>query len=127
MARSPANLFKAFERNEFVAATIVVQRMLAATLGLAVLLAGFGGGGGGDHVLDRALARLALSMRLFRARLGWPRMIRPADARREICKRSLTVTARDIFGLVLARADLLLLGTLATDAVVGQYGSPSHG
>ena len=127
MARSPANLFEAFERNELVAATIVVQRMLAATLGLAVLLAGFGVVAVAITYSIGALARFALSMQLLRTRLGWPRMIRPADARREIRKRSLTFTAQDIFGLVLARADVLLLGTLATDAVVGQYGSPSHG
>ena len=38
-------------------------------------------------------------------------------------RRSLTFTAQDAFGLVLARADVLLLGALATDAVVGLYGS----
>jgi O-antigen/teichoic acid export membrane protein len=49
--------------------------------------------------------------------------MRPADVRLEIRRKSLTFTAQDIFGLVLARADVLLLSALATDAVVGQYGS----
>jgi len=123
MARSPANLFQAFERGELVASTIVVQRLLAAMLGLAALLAGFGVVAVATTYSFGALVRFAMSMQLLRTRLGWPRMIRPRDVRREIRKRSLTFTAQDIFGLVLARADILLLGALATDAVVGQYGS----
>ncbi len=123
MARSPSNLFEAFERNDLVAKTIVVQRVLAATLGLAVLLAGYGVVAVAITYSLGTLAQFALAMRLLGTHLGWPRMIRPADVRREIRKQSLTFTAQDVFGLVLARADILLLGALATDAVVGLYGS----
>jgi O-antigen/teichoic acid export membrane protein len=47
----------------------------------------------------------------------------PAASRRELRSKSLPFTAQDIFGLVISRADILLLSALATTAVVGLYGS----
>lgn len=123
MARTPMNVFNAFERGELVASTIVVQRVLAAVLGLAVLFAGFGVVAVAVTYSLGAVVRLAMSLDLLRRRLRWPAMVTPHDARREIRKRSLPFTTQDIFGLVLARADVLLLAALATDAVVGQYGA----
>jgi len=67
-----------------VASTIVVQRLLAAMLGLAVLLAGFGVVAVAITYSLGALVRLAMSMPLLRTRLAWPRMIWPPDVRREI-------------------------------------------
>lgn len=123
MARSPVKVFEAFERNELTAAGIVVQRLLAAALGLAVLVAGFGVVAVSITYSLGGVVRFALSMHLLRTRLIWPRMAFPKPERTEIRKRSLTFTAQDIFGLVLARADVLLLSALATNAVVGLYGS----
>lgn len=123
MARTPANVFQAYERSDLVATPIVVQRLLAAALGLAVLAAGYGVVAVSIAYSLGAVVRFAMSMYLLRTRLGTPERLRPVDTRREIRKRSLTFTAQDIFGLVLARADVLVLGALATDAVVGQYGS----
>ena len=123
MARTPTSVFEAFERAELVAAAIVAQRTIAAVLGLAVLFAGFGVVAVAVTFSLGALVRLVLAMALMRRRLRWPRWIRPAGTRLEIRRRSLTFTAQDIFGLVLARADVLLLAALATDAVVGQYGA----
>ena len=123
MARTPTSVFEAFERGELVAIAIVVQRMIAAVLGLAVLFAGFGVVAVAITFALGALVRLVLALALMRRRLRWPRWIRPADTRLEIRRKSLTFTAQDIFGLVLARADVLLLAALATDAVVGQYGA----
>jgi O-antigen/teichoic acid export membrane protein len=123
MARTPMNVFNSFERGELVALGIVAQRTVAALLGLAVLFAGFGVVAVAITYSLGAVVRFALSMSLLRSRLRWPRWVRPADVRLEIRRKSLTFTAQDIFGLVLARADVLLLSALATDAVVGQYGS----
>jgi O-antigen/teichoic acid export membrane protein len=123
MARTPMNVFNSFERGELVAVGIVAQRTVAAVLGLAVLFAGFGVVAVAITYSLGAVVRFALSMSLLRTRLRWPSWVRPADVRLEIRRKSLTFTAQDIFGLVLARADVLLLAALATDAVVGQYGS----
>ena len=123
MARTPANVFTAFERGELVAIAIVVQRMLAAVAGLALLFAGYGVVAVAIAFSAGAVIRFVLSMAFVRSRLGWPRVEAPMEARRDIRKHSMTFTAQDIFGLVLMRADVLILAALATDAVVGQYGS----
>jgi O-antigen/teichoic acid export membrane protein len=123
MARTLQSVFNAFERGELVASPIVAQRMFAAALGVALLYAGFGVVEVSIAYSLGALVRLLLSLHLLRRRLGWPAMIAPEDVRREIRRRSLTFTGQDIFGLVLARADVLILAALTTDAVVGQYGA----
>src|SRR5829696_2980246 len=123
MARTPANVFIAFERSELVAIAIVVQRMLAAAAGLALLFAGYGVVAVAIAFSAGGVIRFALSMALVRSRLGWPPVEAPPEARRDLRKHSMTFTAQDLFGLVLMRADVLLLGALAADAVVGQYGS----
>jgi O-antigen/teichoic acid export membrane protein len=123
MARTMQNVFNAFERGELAASPIVAQRLVAAALGVALLLAGYGVVEVAIAYSLGALVRLLLSLDLMRRRLVWPAMIAPVDVRREIRRRSLTFTTQDVFGLVLARADVLLLAALATDAVVGQYGA----
>ena len=123
MARTMQSVFNAFERSELVAWAIVAQRIVAATLGVALLLAGFGVVLVAIAFALGALVRLLLSLELLRRRLHWPAMVAPEDVRREIRRHSLTFTTQDLFGLVLARADVLLLAALTTDAVVGQYGA----
>ena len=123
MARTTQNVFNAFERGELVAATVVAQRVAAAVAGLAALLAGLGVVAVAITFSLGAFVRLLLSLSLLRRHVRWPRMATPDDVRREIRRRSLTFTAEDLFGLVVARADVLLLAALATDAAVGQYGA----
>ena len=116
MARTMQSVFNAFERSELVAWAIVAQRIVAATLGVALLLAGFGVVLVAIAFALGALVRLLLSLELLRRRLHWPAMVAPEDVRREIRRHSLTFTTQDLFGLVLARADVLLLAALTTDA-----------
>ena len=123
LERTLLNTFNAFERGELVALTIVTQRLVTAALGLALLFAGFGVVAVALAYLAGATIRLAMSIYLLSRRLRWPERVMPRDVRREIRRRSLTFTAQDIFGLVLARADVLILAALASDAVVGLYGS----
>ena len=123
MARTFQNVFNAFERGELVALSIVAQRMIAAVAGIALLFLGFGIVAVACAYSLGAVIRLVVSAELLRKRLRWPQMIQPADVRREIRARSLTFTTADLFGLVLARADVLLLAALAADAAVGQYGA----
>jgi O-antigen/teichoic acid export membrane protein len=123
LARTLVNVFNAFERGELVAYSIVLQRLSSAALGLALLFAGYGVVAVALAYLLGAVLRLIQSFYLLHRRLGTPRRVLPADVRLVIRKRSLTFTAQDIFGLVLARADVLLLAALASDSVVGLYGS----
>lgn len=123
MARTAEGVFDAFERGELVATAIVVQRVLAASAGIAVLVAGYGVVAVAITYSLGALVRAVVSVQLMRRRVRWPRMVAPADTRREIRRRSLPFTTQDLFSLVLNRADVLLLAALAADAVVGQYGA----
>jgi O-antigen/teichoic acid export membrane protein len=123
LARTFMNVFNAFERGELVAATIVAQRLVAAAAGIALLLAGYG-------VVEVAAAwsvgaavRVGMSAWLLVRRVGRPRATLPPAPRLELRRRSLPFTTQDLFGLVLARADVMILAALATDAVVGRYGS----
>src|SRR3954452_20449447 len=123
LERTLLNTFNAFERGELVAYTIVSQRLTTAVLGLGLLFAGYGVVAVALAYLLGAAIRLLMSVFLLYRRLRAPTRTMPADVRLEIRRRSLTFTAQDIFGLVLARADVLVLAALASDSVVGLYGS----
>jgi len=123
LERTLLNTFNAFERGELVAFTIVAQRLTTAGLGLALLFAGYGVVAVALAYLLGAAIRLSMSVFLLYTRLRAPARTMPRDVRLEIRRRSLTFTAQDIFGLVLARADVLVLAALASDSVVGLYGS----
>jgi O-antigen/teichoic acid export membrane protein len=123
LARTPMNVFNAIERGEIVALTIIAQRFFAAAAGLAVLFAGYGVVAVAVTYSVACVLRLALSFRLQRTRIGPIARVFPPGPRRELRRKSLPFTTQDLFGLVLARADILILSALATDAVVGLYGS----
>jgi len=123
LARSHMSVFNAFERGDLVALAIVVQRWVAAGLGLAFLLAGYGVVAVSAAFLVGAVARLAVSFWLLGRRMHMPAFEFPRAARKELRSKSLPFTAQDVFGLVIARADILLLSALATATAVGLYGS----
>jgi O-antigen/teichoic acid export membrane protein len=123
LARTPMNVFNAIERGELVALTIITQRFFAAATGLAVLFAGYGVVAVAVTYSVACMLRLAMSFRLQRTRIGPIARVFPRGPRRELRRKSLPFTTQDLFGLVLARADILILSALATDAVVGLYGA----
>ena len=123
LARTSMNVFNALERGEIVAVTIIAQRFFAAAAGLAVLFAGYGVVAVAITYSVACVLRLDLSLRLQRRRIGPIARVFPPGPRRELRKKSLPFTTQDLFGLVLARADILILSVLATDAVVGLYGA----
>lgn len=123
LSRSHVSTFNAFERSELVAATVVAQRFAAAALGLALLLAGYGVVAVSLAFLAGSLVRLALASHLLVRRIAMPALALPRAPRRELRSRSLAYTTQDVFGLVIARADVLLLAALASSATVGVYGA----
>jgi O-antigen/teichoic acid export membrane protein len=64
-----------------------------------------------------------LSQLLLARRLRRPALVLPADAREHLRRNSVPYIAQDLFGLVLSRADIILLSLIATPAVVGVYGA----
>jgi O-antigen/teichoic acid export membrane protein len=123
LSRTHVSVFNAFERGTLVATAVVVQRLVAAALGLAALAAGYGVAAVSVAFLVGALVRLALSFALLERRLGTPPLALPRGPRTEIRRRSLAFTAQDLFGLVFARADVLLLSLLSSSRAVGLYGT----
>ena len=123
LARTHMSVFNALERGDLVAITIVAQRFVAALLGLAALVAGMGLIAVAAAFAIGGALRLALAALLLHRRIGTPVRAFPPTERRELTSRSLAFTAQDVFGLVIARADVLLLAALASSAVVGIYGS----
>jgi O-antigen/teichoic acid export membrane protein len=123
LARTHMSVFNAYERGDLVATTILVQRIGTAVVGVAVLLAGYGLVEVCAAFAFGGLLRLVLSFVLLAREEGMPTWAFPADARHELTSKSLAFTTQDLFGLVIARADVLLLAALASDEVVGIYGS----
>ena len=123
LARTQMNVFNAFERGGLVAVTIAAQRIGAAVLAVAALLAGMGVVAVAAGFCIGCGIRLLLSHVLLVRRIRRPGLVRPPEARRDLRKRSLPYIAQDLFGLVIARADVLLLSLLASSAVVGDYGA----
>jgi O-antigen/teichoic acid export membrane protein len=123
LRRTPAAVFLAIERNELDAAVVVVQRVVTATVGIAVLAAGFGvvavalsyglGALTGSTLAVSSLRRVAPSA------LGRPKPGRWG----EVIRAGAPFAGQDVFGTLLARQDAVLLSMLATNAAVGLYGA----
>jgi O-antigen/teichoic acid export membrane protein len=122
-ARTLYSVFAAYERGELQAASVVAQRIPAAALGIAVLAAGFG-------VVAVAIAYTAGSviavvlavvfLRRHMPEIGW-RLTR--ERWRGLVSTNVPYAAQDIFGVLLARFDAVLLSLMATQAAVGRYGA----
>jgi O-antigen/teichoic acid export membrane protein len=123
LARTHMSVYNAFERAELVALTIMAQRIGAAVLAVAALVAGLGVVGVAVAFTVGAVIRLALSQVLLARRLRSPALELPAAARADLRRNSVPFIAQDLFGLVLSRADIVLLSLLTTPAVVGSYGA----
>jgi O-antigen/teichoic acid export membrane protein len=123
LARTQMDVFNAFERAGLVAVAIVAQRLVAAGLAIVALLVGYGTTAVALAFCVGCLLRLTLSHVLLVRRIRRPAAVLPPGPRRDLRRRSLPYIAQDLFGLVVARADILLLSALATSAVVGAYGA----
>jgi O-antigen/teichoic acid export membrane protein len=123
LAKSVFYVFNAFERGELLAITVVVQRVGTAALGLAALAAGFGVVTVAAVYTLGAAVGLALALVLLARRVGLPRLSVSRSRWRGLTRRSLPYATQDIFGVLLAKVDVVLLSFLATEAVVGRYGA----
>ena len=123
LARTLYSVFNAHERGDLLSLCLVVQRIGAAALGLGVLAAGYGvvavaGTYTAGTALGLALAAVLLR-RSIRVRVGGV----TARAWRSLTAASLPFAAQDVFGVLLARLDAVLLSLIAVEAAVGRYGA----
>ncbi|MDQ3275733.1 MAG: flippase [Actinomycetota bacterium] len=123
MARTLFAVFNAFERGSLIAATVVVQRYLAAGMGLVALA--LGGGVVSVCVTFTVGTGIGLAWGLvgMRRSIGLPRFSLPAEARTTLRRMSRGYGVQDILGILLARLDAVMLSLLASQAAVGRYGA----
>ena len=123
MARTLFAVFNAFERGSLIAGTVVVQRYLAAGLGLAALAAGGGVVAVCVTFTVGTGIGLAWGLVLMRRSIGVPARVLPREARSSLKRAARGYGVQDILGILLARLDVVMLSLLATPAAVGRYGA----
>lgn len=123
LQRTVANVFTARERSDLIAVSIVVQRVGAAAVGLALLSSGYGVIAVAVTYSAGAAAGFILGLALLRQSFGLPRLWAATSVWRRLTSRSFPFAAQDASGALLARLDTVILSLLATQAAVGRYGA----
>ena len=123
LAYTVTSAFNAFERGGLVAAALLTQRLLAAGLGITVLLAGHGVVAVATTYATGAGVGLAVSLWLLATRIRWPGAALSAGERRGLRTASFAYATQDLFAVGIARVDAVMLAALAGKAVVGIYGA----
>ena len=117
------SVFTAHERGGLSAVTVVVQRVAAAGLGLAALIAGLGVVAVTVAYAAGTAIALALGVVLMWRRIARTALVRRRGARERVSRHVMGFAAQELMSVGIARADTLLLSLLATTAVVGAYGA----
>ncbi len=121
-ARSLFSIFTAVERSGLLSVSVVVQRVLAAALGLVALGVGLGVVAVAATYTIGATAGLVVAGVLAARRVGLPAVAVRRSEWRRLSRLSLPFAVQDIFGVLLAKVDVVILSLLATEAAVGRYG-----
>ena len=119
LGRSVIAVFTVRERGGATAASLLVQRVASAGLGLAALGAGHGVVTVAAAYSAGALLGLVAALMLLGSLPGRPR---PALWRAH-ARASAPFSAQEAFTVALLRIDAVLLALLATQAIVGRYGA----
>jgi O-antigen/teichoic acid export membrane protein len=117
------SFFNAHERGGLGAVTILVQRVLAAALGLVALAAGFEVVAVLVAMAAAAAAAFALALVLAARRIGLPRRAVSRAGRRALRRHSWPFAGQELLSVGITRIDALLLTALASTTVVGLYGA----
>lgn len=123
LMRTLHSAFVAFERSDLLARCIVLQRLAAAALGVAAIVAGYGVIGVAVAYLIGVVIGLAWSVVLLRRHIGAPHWRPRLDNWRQRARVSLPFATQDIFTVLLFKLDAVVLSILTTEAIVGRYGS----
>jgi O-antigen/teichoic acid export membrane protein len=123
LMRTLHSVFVALERSDLIARCIVLQRLLAAVLGVGAITAGFGVVGVAAGYAAGVVAGLAWSAVLLRRHVGAPHWRPSIHGWRRRARLSLPFATQDIFTILLFKLDAVVLSILASEAIVGRYGS----
>jgi O-antigen/teichoic acid export membrane protein len=115
--------FNALERAELIAVALITQRLVSAGLGVVLLLSGLGVVAAAVAYAVGSTLGLMVAIALLARRIGMPARILPQGPRRELVRASIPFAAQDVMWAGVARVDAVILGALATQAIVGYYGA----
>lgn len=122
-ARTAYSVFTAWERNERVAISLVVQRFAAAGLGLIALAAGGGVVSvAATYALGAGLG-LIVALALLRQTIGGLPRGSDRSRWRATTRASLPFAVQDVFTAVIFRVDAVILSLMTSQAAVGRYGA----
>jgi len=115
--------FQAFERLVFIPAVLVPQRALTALVGIAALLLGASVVVVAAVFAAASVFAFALALALLRQRVARPRF--DVDPRRwtSLMRAAVPVGVAGVFGILLFRADMVMLRLFEPAPVVGDYGA----
>ena len=122
LANTIHSLFLALERGGLLASVVIVQRLAAAAMGLAVLAAGYGVVAVAATYSAGAAIGLAMAATLLIRRIGLPRRSVTVRGWRRLTAVSLPFGLQDVFTVILFKVDAVILSLMATEAAVGRYG-----
>jgi O-antigen/teichoic acid export membrane protein/peptidoglycan/xylan/chitin deacetylase (PgdA/CDA1 family) len=123
LTRAAVGVFTALERAELTAASTIVQRFLAAGLGIGALVAGGGVVAASVTYTVAAGVGFVLAVVLMRRRLGVARAAPDPGRWRGLAVTSIPFAVQDAFTVLLFRLDAVLLSLIASTAAVGRYGA----
>lgn len=120
LSKSWHSIFQGYERLDLVSATLIVQRVLTAAVGIAVLLAG-GGLVAAAIVYAGGAAVAVLVCELLLRRLGVRRARVDASGWLPIMRAGVPIGVVSLLMIVLLRLDVTMLSFLSDAATVGVY------
>ena len=116
-------VFNGTERGDLLALSLVVQRIVTAVMGLALLAAGYGVVAvAASYSAGSAVGVLTSGLVLWR-HIGIPRGKVDRRTWPGLVTTSFPFAIQDVFNLLLFRLDAVILSLLATQTAVGRYGS----
>jgi O-antigen/teichoic acid export membrane protein len=123
VARTQLAVFLAHERGGPPSLADAIQRVCSAALGIAALKAGYGVVAVAVSYSAGSAIGVLIGFVLLARTVGVP--ARPVERRRwrAIARESIPFASQDVFAVLLARLDALLLSVIATQAIVGRYGA----
>jgi O-antigen/teichoic acid export membrane protein/peptidoglycan/xylan/chitin deacetylase (PgdA/CDA1 family) len=116
-------VFNGTERGDLLALSLVVQRIVTAVMGLALLAAGYGVVAVAASYSAGSAVGVLTSGLVLRRHIGIPGGKVDRRTWPGLVTTSFPFAIQDVFNLLLFRLDAVILSLLATQAAVGRYGS----
>jgi O-antigen/teichoic acid export membrane protein len=123
VARTQLSVFAAHERNGPPATADAINRILSAALGIAALKLGYGVVAVGASYSIGSMCGVALGFFFMARTVGMPARAITVQRWRRMVTTSIPFASQDVLGMLLAKADTLILALIATQAAVGRYGA----